>query len=250
MASKRQLKLKVPFERMETLVGQTGVRGSWADVAGGQKQFRTEQDAVLNWWPGTGTLTFQGPQPARGNLERLVCSAIEELVKPGTATIEQTTPHRRQIFVVHGHDGPSREQLELVLHRLGLEPFVLANTAGDGRTIIEALEQHIGKEGQSDFGIVLLTPDDMGYAKKDGEKEVKARARQNVILEMGMLLSSLTRERVAILIKGFVELPSDISGVIYINFNDHVKETVPKLSERLQKCGISLTPEQVSRASA
>ena len=38
------------------------------------------------------------------------------------------------------------------------------------------------------------------------------RARQNVILELGMLLVRLGRKRVAILHKGSLELPSDITG--------------------------------------
>ena len=116
-------------------------------------------------------------------------------------------------------------------------------------TIIEALEQQIGKNAQSDFGIILMTPDDMGYAKKDGEKEAKARARQNVILEMGMLLASLTRSRCAVLVKGFVDQPSDTQGIIYFHFNDHVKEVVPKLCERLQANGIPISAEQISKAS-
>src|ERR1700685_164676 len=94
-----------------------------------------------------------------------------------------------QIFVVHGHDETARDQLELVLRRLDLDPFVLMNTSGGGMTIIESLEKKIGKEGEARFGIVLLTPDDVGYARRDGEKEGKPRPRQNVILEMGMLLS-------------------------------------------------------------
>jgi predicted nucleotide-binding protein len=67
---------------------------------------------------------------------------------------------------------------------------------------------------------------------------------------MGMLLASLTRANVAILVKGYVELPSDAAGIIYLHFNDHVKEVVPKLAERLQLSGIGLSPEQISRASS
>lgn len=154
------------------------------------------------------------------------------------------------IFVVHGHDVAAREQLELVLHKLGLQPFVLQNTGGGGLTIIESLEQMIGKNAKSSFGIVLLTPDDVGYLKDDGDTEAKPRARQNVILEMGMLLASLTRERVAILQKGYVEHPSDVSGIIYIPFNDHVKEAVPKLASRFQAVGINISADKISDAAA
>jgi len=92
----------------------------------------------------------------------------------------------KKVFVVHGHDAVAREQLELVLHKLGLYPFVLQNTSGGGLTIIEALEQEIGpNSNQARFGIVLLTPDDMGYVKHDAPENAQPRARQNVILEMG-----------------------------------------------------------------
>lgn len=67
---------------------------------------------------------------------------------------------------------------------------------------------------------------------------------------MGMLLSSLTRERVAILQKGFVEHPSDVAGIIYIPFNEHVRETVPKLVGRLQAAGIKIDGAAIAHASA
>jgi predicted nucleotide-binding protein len=87
---------------------------------------------------------------------------------PKSPTLRAAAAIARQIFIVHGHDPAARDQLELALHRLGLEPFVLMNTSGGGKTIIEALEGKIGRDYSSDFGIVLMTPDDLGYAKKDG----------------------------------------------------------------------------------
>jgi len=145
------------------------------------------------------------------------------------------------IFVVHGHDVLAREQLELVLHQLGLNPFILASTGGGGLTIIEALEENIGLDSNRiRFGIVLLTPDDRGYLEKDGQDSAEPRARQNVVLEMGMLISSLGRSNVAILKKGHLEVPSDASGIIYIPFNYHVKETVPKLCDRFRDAGFDI----------
>ncbi len=157
----------------------------------------------------------------------------------------------KKVFVVHGHDPQTREQLELILHKLGLYPFVLANTGGGGLTIIEALEREIGpEEGQARFGIVLLTPDDIGYAKADGEKKAEPRARQNVVLEMGMLIAAIGRSNVAILKKGHLEIPSDAQGILYIPFNDHVKETVPKLVDRLRAAGFVLSPQAITDASS
>ena len=121
-------------------------------------------------------------------------------------------------------------------------------TGGGGDTLIEVLERMIGKTAQSGFGIVLATPDDMGYLKTETPADAKARARQNVIIEMGMLLASLTRRRCAILTKGFVEMPSNMGGVITIPFNDHVREAVPKLVQRLQDAGYQLDAKAIGVA--
>ncbi len=99
------------------------------------------------------------------------------------------------------------------------------------------------QDNSAKFGIVLLTPDDMGYAKSAGEKEIQPRARQNVVFEMGMLIAALTRKNVAILKKQSLEIPSDASGIIYIPFNDHVKETLPQLVKHLQSSGFVFKTE-------
>ena len=166
-------------------------------------------------------------------------------------TINSDPLARPKVFVVHGHDTMAREQLELVLHRLQLDPFVLANTGGGGLTIIEALEREIGPRPEcAKFGIVLLTPDDVGYAKADGSDKAEPRARQNVVLEMGMLISALGRPNVAILKKGHIEIPSDASGIVYISFNDHIRETVPRLVDRLRVAGFVIDAECITRASS
>jgi predicted nucleotide-binding protein len=67
---------------------------------------------------------------------------------------------------------------------------------------------------------------------------------------MGMLLASLTRKRCAILQKGFVETPSNINGILYIPFNNHVREVVPKLVQRLQEAGFKLDPAAIGVAQA
>src|SRR5262249_39101328 len=115
---------------------------------------------------------------------------------------------------------------------------------------IEALEGHIGRDFSSDFGIVLMTPDDLGYAKKDGQEKVEPRARQNVVLETGMLLASLTRARMALLVKGHLELPSDLQRLIRFAFHDHVREVVPKLCARLREAGSEVDAARISAASA
>ena len=256
------------FEELQVLVSELGYSGEWAE-SNGKRVYRSTDSALLNWWPSTGTVQFQGPTAARGKIEAAVSAALSNaepttqapaISQPisnnpspsGSANQSQTSDvDAKRVFVVHGHDESAREQLELILRRLDLQPFVLANTSGNGLTIIEALENEIANQaGGSRFGIVLLTPDDMGYEQGSNPSYAEPRARQNVVLEMGMLIAAFGRQRVAILKKGHVSLPSDASGIIYLEFNNHVKETVSRLCERLRKAGFELTPDQITGASA
>ncbi len=234
-----------------------------------KRVYRTDSGAVLNWWPSTGTLQLQGPAEARSALEAALSEALRD---DGVTGVGRTGPavsgrdrtsrsdssagdrmeisNGKTVFVVHGHDEAAREQLELVLHRLDLQPFVLANTSGGGLTIIEALEKEMDSSTTGNrFGIVLLTPDDMGYKATEGPSHAEPRARQNVVMEMGMLIAAFGRPRVAILKKGHVEVPSDASGIIYISFNNHVKETVAKLCERLAEAGFEISSSAITKAS-
>ena len=47
--------------------------------------------------------------------------------------------------------------------------------------------------------------------------------------------------------KGALERPSDTDGILRIEFNDHIREIVPKLAQRLQGAGFEINPEKNSR---
>lgn len=240
---------KGTFDELQGIVAATGCTGQWSEIANG-KQFKTKDGGILNWFTATGRITFQGAAAPKTKLMQLLGSESVAEAQAAPVQVAAAKP-KSKVFLVHGHDTVAREQLELVLHKLGLDPYVLANTGGGGMTIIEALESNIG--GATDaakFGIVLMTPDDMGYSKRDGESKTEPRARQNVVLEMGMLISSLGRPNVAILKKGHLEVPSDADGILYIGFNDHVKETVPRLAERLNHAGFKIEGAAIAKAAA
>lgn len=231
------------IDSLKSVIEASHVRGKWSADGQGKHTFKSQDGGVLNWWESTGTIQLQGKGLAKAALE-------DALSVPRRAELPSVPAQlARQIFIVHGHDADARDQLELTLRRLGLEPFVLMNSSGGGKTIIEALEGKIGRDYSSDFGIVLMTPDDLGYAKKDGAEKAEPRARQNVILETGMLLSSLTRGRMAIVVKGHIEIPSDLLGIIRFGYNEHVKEIVPKLCQRLKEAGFDLDPGQIASAA-
>ena len=120
-----------------------------------------------------------------------------------------------KVFIVHGHDEAAKLAVAEFVKKLDLERIILDEQANRGQTIIEKFEEHADEAG---FAIVLLTPDDVGASKDDTDKR-QPRARQNVILELGYFLNKLGRERVCILHKEKVELPSDIDGIVYVPMN-------------------------------
>lgn len=121
--------------------------------------------------------------------------------------------NKNQVFLVHGHDEHAKNDVKSYVESKGLEPIILHLQASGGRTIIEKID-HYSNVG---FGVVLYTECDVG-AKRDS-LGYKWRARQNVVFEHGYLIAKLSRSRVAALVKGNVETPNDISGVVYITMD-------------------------------
>lgn len=121
-----------------------------------------------------------------------------------------------KVFIVHGHENETKLELKNYVQntlKLG-EPIILAEKASGGLTIIEKFEKYASG---CNLVFVLLTPDDVYGTEK--------RARQNVIFEMGYFLGKLGRKsgRVILLYKGDLDIPNDISGLIYINIDNGVE---------------------------
>src|SRR5690606_4322311 len=130
-----------------------------------------------------------------------------------------------KVFIVHGHDELLKTEVARFIERLKLEAIILHEQASEGKTIIEKIEKY----SNVGFGIVLYTPCDVGAVKTESDK-LKPRARQNVIFEHGFLIGKIGRENVCALIKGDIEKPNDISGVVYIStFQDWKLEIAKEL---------------------
>lgn len=139
-----------------------------------------------------------------------------------------------EIFIVHGRDEAAKNELEQFITELGLKPVVLHRKPDEGLTIIEKFEKH-SKVG---FALILLTPDDT-VTNPDGT--VLKRARQNVIFEMGFFVAKLGRGRVCCVKKEDVEVPSDISGVIYKSFRNHITEAKYPIMQELRAAGYKVS---------
>ena len=139
-----------------------------------------------------------------------------------------------EIFIVHGRDNETKEMIARFLERLDLKPIILHEQPNQGQTIIEKFEQH----AQVGFAIALLTPDDVGAHQEDA-RNLKPRARQNVIFELGYFIGRLGRNQVCALTKGDVEIPSDYNGVVYIPLDEDGGWRM-KLFKELQSAGIDV----------
>lgn len=137
------------------------------------------------------------------------------------------TYDKKSVFIVHGHDDDAITKIENFLRKMELTPIILRDQASMGKTIIEKLENYT----DVGFAIVLYTPCD---EMNDG----KFRARQNVVIEHGYLMGKIGRNRVASLVKGEVETPGDISGVVYIQM-DSGKQWEHELVKELKAAGYS-----------
>ena len=148
----------------------------------------------------------------KGILERLELIPEQPTNSIYSSSVESAVTNSNEVFIVHGHDRTSKFEVARFIGELGLEATILDEKPGGGLTIIEKFEKYARNAG---FAIVLLTPDDVG-APKDKKDELRPRARQNVIFEIGYFFKALGRGRVCTMSKEEVEFPSDLNGVSYV----------------------------------
>lgn len=128
-----------------------------------------------------------------------------------------------KVFIVHGHNAGLKEALARLLEKQGIEPVILSEQANGGKTIIEKFEEN----SDVSAAICLFTADDEGKAKAaDG---YKPRARQNVIFEAGYFAGKLGRDRLMILADKYIEIPSDLQGIVYSDTNSWQFEVLKEL---------------------
>lgn len=145
----------------------------------------------------------------------------------------------RRVFVVHGHDEEAKQSVARCLERLELEAIILHEKPSRGQTIIEKFEDY----ADVGFAVVLLTPDDVGAAKDD-KGNLRPRARQNVVFELGFFVGSLGRQRVCALLKGDVEIPSDFAGVLWMPM-DPQGAWCFKLVQEMRAAGLDVDPNKL-----
>lgn len=172
--------------------------------------------------------------------------------------LAKTLSKKEKIFIVHGRDDRHALRLQKYLRRtlkIEAEMFEDFKERSGCNTIIEQLEYIQNNVG---YVIIVVSPDDYGCLRYEmdkfqnklfrGKKEVEVskvcelfenfqtRARQNVVFEFGLFMGALGRKNVCCLLhKDTQEKPSDIDGILYVPFKNHVKETFHEITEKLKE---------------
>ncbi|GEA59161.1 TIR domain-containing protein [Vibrio comitans] len=157
-----------------------------------------------------------------------------------TNLLSQQSPvarNKRKVFIVHGRDNEAKQEASRFIESLGLQAIVLHEQASSGMTIIEKIEHY---SNDADFALVLYTACDKGRGAHETKIPARDRARQNVVFEHGYLMAKLGRENVCSLVKGQIETPNDISGVVYVQL-DEFGAWKNDVAKELKACGYSIS---------
>lgn len=198
-------------------------------------QIRLQNGAIVNSYH-TGNFNVQGK--SQDDVKACLGVQLGQVAAAPQSAVSK--PVLSKVFVVYGHDATARTELEAMLRRWRLDPLILDQLPSEGQTIIEKLEKYTA---EVKFAVVLATPDDEGH-RAGHEDEKSFRARQNVVMELGMMLTQLGRKNVAILMKqqDNMERPSDIQGLLYIPFKDNLqKDAGPLLAKEMAAQGYPIS---------
>lgn len=175
-----------------------------------------------------------------GYLQSLVDD--EEFWEETEETNKGAMQMNNKVFIVHGHDNEAKLEVARTLKNGDFEPIILHEQPDSGRTIIEKIERF----ADVSYAVVLYTECDLGRDKNDSVDDERFRARQNVVFEHGYLIGKLGRDRVTALVKGNVETPGDISGVVYTEM-DKAGAWKMQLARNMQDVGLDIDMNTILR---
>jgi predicted nucleotide-binding protein len=165
-------------------------------------------------------------------------SNLSQSFQPVNIKIQTTViaRNKRKVFIVHGRNNEAKQEVARFIEVIGLETIILHEQASAGMTIIEKIERY---SNDADFALILYTPCDLGRGVHESSIPPRNRARQNVVFEHGYLMAKLGRENVCALVKGDIETPNDISGVVYVGFDTQGAWKL-EVAKELKACGYAI----------
>ena len=230
---------------------EVAIKNTFVGEEGYVDKFRKISYVLSAYRTSTPDYVFQnryvvGLQTADSMLDSMI-EEVEEYweeendVQAKSRSARDDLKSKEKVFIVHGRDEGPKHHLRGFLSELGLTPVILDERAGKGRTIIDKFEEEARDVG---YAVVILTPDDEGRLR-NSEADMSARARQNVIFELGFFAAALGRKHVCAIVKGNLEIPSDYDGVVYITYDDSEGWKM-KLLRELKTAGFDVDANRIT----
>jgi len=201
---------------------------------------RQVADVVLRGSRARAPLSHEAQERA----ERRSQGIADDIRRSGGPSAESA---RNAVFLVHGHDLEIRDDVERHLRMLGVEPVILSKMGGGSRSLLDRFET---LAFQARVAVVLLSGDDVGASRRQyedtdrgGEKTLKFRARENVILALGFFYGKLGWENVFVVQRPpehswpDFERPSDLAGVEFFEMSGD-SDWRAELAESLGTAGL------------
>jgi predicted nucleotide-binding protein len=211
-----------------------GFRVSEERRTGNNDGWRLDLDcgAIVNLFD-TGNVSIQGTNTER--VRQVIPTSHAPSQSPCLASKRRASITR---VLLVGPQGTTRHKLEAILEDWGLEPVLLRQLGSGGQTVVEKVQQ---ARQIATFAFVLVTPDHEGH-KKRRLRQKAFRARQKIVLQLGLVLACFGRSTVAILIKSKpkMERPADIEGLLYVPFRNDVAEAKASLRKAMQAEGLTI----------
>ncbi len=145
----------------------------------------------------------------RQQLERLVRDIDQVFEIRANSELQQPVREMpRRVFVTHGRAQDWRAVKDYIESDVKLRTAELAQQPNLGRTVIEKL---LDAADECDSAVIVMTGDDV---TEQGE----ARVRENVMHEIGFFQGRYGRNRVILMHEDNVNVPTNLSGVVYSSF--------------------------------
>ena len=153
------------------------INGEWRDLNPNQRQFRAAKGGVLNWYPSTGSLNFQGSTPAVEELRTAVVAALTG-ASP-TVPVRKTTVATPPTKLTKGAS-PTRSVKP---------PAAKATTITDTREAVSGLLHEPFSESELIFGLIGAVGTELDkvqsilddWLKKPGYSVTQIRVTRDVI---------------------------------------------------------------------
>jgi predicted nucleotide-binding protein len=152
------------------------------------------------------------PRYGRPQLEKLRRDLIQIFeIRANSELSEPAAPRKKEkpcVFMSHGRAEDWRAVQAYIERDLGIDTKELAQEPNLGRTVLGKLSE---VSDSCDAAVIVMTGDDL-------DAEGQARARENVLHEIGYFQGRYGLNRVCLLHEEGVNIPSNIHGLVYTPF--------------------------------